>query len=115
MLPLRRRIAGFFARLLLIYGLFVIPWPGVKAAYAAFFSRGANIALQSSVPGGRVRFRPVPPPAGKYDTYIHFFNKQSGARKSLRTSSRDPAYLQTACLRCASSFRRRSAPALVNG
>lgn len=97
MLPFRR-IAGFFCRLLVIYGLLVIPWPGVKAAYVALNSGGGNLIFRSLIPGGRVVFHPVPPPAGKFDTHIYFLNLQSGATGMVPTSGRDPAYVQTVFL-----------------
>jgi hypothetical protein len=93
-----RRIGGFFGRVLLIYGLFVVSWAGIKADYAALYSGGWNLVFRSLIPGGSVRFHATPPPTGKHDTYIDFVNLRSGARGTLTTSSRDPAYLQTAFL-----------------
>jgi|SRR3972149_774246 len=97
MLPFRR-IAGFFCRLFLIYGFLVAPWPGINAGYAALFSAGGNQVFRSIVPGGSVRFHPVPPPAGKFDTHVHLANLRSGGTMMYKISSRDPAYLQTTLL-----------------
>ena len=52
MLPFRR-IAGFFARLAVIYALFVIPWPGIKTVYAALFRTGGNLVIPSFVRNAR--------------------------------------------------------------
>ena len=93
-----KRIIGFVLRLVVIYGLLVIPWPGIKGAYAALYSAGANFAYKSVLAGGLVRFHPVEPPGAKYDTHIHYSNLASGAKSTFKTSSRDPAYLQTAFL-----------------
>ncbi len=97
MLP-PRRIAGFFCRLLVIYGLLVIPWPGIKAAYAALYSGSGNLFFGSLVSGGSVRFHPMSPPKGKFDTHIHLVNLRSAAKETVITSSRIPGYLPTAFL-----------------
>ena len=97
MLPFRL-IAGFFCRLLVIYALLAIPWPGIKAGYAAIFRAGGNLIFGSLVSGGSVHFHPMLEPQDKFDTHIHFVNLRSGEKKKLLTSSRNPGYLQTAFL-----------------
>lgn len=93
-----RRIAGFFARLAIIYGLFVIPWPGIKTGYAAFFRVSGTFFFESLIPGGSVRFEPAPNPTGRFDTVILCVNKRTGAEAEADASSRNSGYLQTALL-----------------
>jgi hypothetical protein len=95
MLP-PKRIAGCFCRVALIYGLLVLPWPGVRAGYAAFFRAGGNLIFRSSIPGGSVRFRPAPRPKGPIDTHVQFADLRSGTTTAVMTSSQKPGYLSTA-------------------
>lgn len=97
MLPFRQ-IAAFFIRLLVIYGLLLILWPGVKPTYAGIFSAQGNLVFRSLIPRGPVYLRPmVPPSAGVFDTEIHLLNLRSGAGGMIPASSRR-AYAQTILL-----------------
>ncbi|MHC4697956.1 MAG: hypothetical protein ACYTFA_14580, partial [Planctomycetota bacterium] len=93
-----RGITGFFTRLSVIYILFVLPWPGLKAEYAAFFRTGGNLVLPSLIPEGSIRLAPAPDPTDRFDTYIHFANKRTGGEGEAVASSRNSGYLQTAFL-----------------
>ena len=55
----RRPFAGFVVRLLIIYGLFCIPWPGVRQGYAALYRGAANGLFGSFGAEGVVRFLPA--------------------------------------------------------
>ena len=93
-----RRIAGFFARLVAIYALLVIAWPGIKTAYAVVYSAGGNLVFQTLMPWSSIRFHPRVDPTGQFDTRINFANKRTGAEGWILASSRNCGYLQTAFL-----------------
>jgi len=93
-----RPIGGFFARLLLLYILLVIPWPGLKPTYARCYSSVATLVFGSLVPGGAVRFTPMPEPMKGYDVRMDLVNLRTSATQTAMVSSRDPAYFQTAFL-----------------
>ena len=44
-MPPRSIIAGFLARFILVYGLLILPWPGLKAAYGSYFRTLTRIAF----------------------------------------------------------------------
>lgn len=94
-MPSRKQIAGFFVRLILVYGVLVAPWPGVKSGYASLYRSVATTVFRTMIPGGIVRFEPMSDPYRKFDTNIQFLNTRSGARQTAITSSRDPAFFQT--------------------
>ncbi len=94
----RRLIGGFVLRLLPLYVLLVIPWPGLGPIYASCYSAAASLVFGSLIPGGSVRFERMPKPEKGYDTKVHFVNLSTGATISAISSSRDPAYFQTAFL-----------------
>ncbi len=97
MLPFRQ-IVSFFARLLAVYGLFVIAWPGIQGACTVVFCAGGNLVFRSLIPGGSVRFHPLPDTGDKLDTRIHLTNKRSQAMAKISAYSRRFAYLQSALL-----------------
>lgn len=72
MLPLKP-ISGFLARAILVYALFIIPWPGVMDAYRSCF-RGVGNALFAKVSGdygqGMVRFEPYSSDDQRKDTQL---------------------------------------------
>ncbi len=94
-MPSRKQIAGFFVRLILVYGFLVAPWPGVKSGYATLYRSAATTLFRTMIPGGVVHFEPMSDPYRKFDTNIQFLNTRSGARQTAVTSSRDPAFFQT--------------------
>ena len=93
-----RRIAGFFVRLFVIYGLLAIPWPGLRLGYASLYCDVGNLIFGSFMPGGSVHFHPMIPPTVKNDTNIECANLETGALVTLITGSRNSAYLPTAFL-----------------
>lgn len=93
-----RRIVYFFIRVVLIYGLFVLPWPGVRTAYAALYRAGGNLAFGALIPGGYVHFQPLPYQPGRPDTRIHYVNLRTGVEGARKGSSRNPAFRQTVFL-----------------
>ncbi len=94
----RRLIGGFFLRLLPLYVLLVLPWPGLKQTYSYCYGVVATVVFGSLVPGGSVRFEPLSEHIKGYDVKMHLVNRRTGATQIALTSSRDPAYFQTAFL-----------------
>lgn len=92
-------VAGFCIRLFLFYGLLVLPWPGLREGYAAFFRAGGDVLFGSFGHVGAVRFQPLDSP-GKLDTAIVFGNRRTRAGGLTRIPSRHMGYLPTAVLIC---------------
>lgn len=70
----RKRIAGFFLRLVVVYGLFILPWPGLDDAYLAAF-RGIGRTLVSEFGDvGRVVFKNERHPQGDWTAVMILAN-----------------------------------------
>lgn len=95
MLP-PKQIAARFCLVGLLYGLMVLPWPGVRAGYAAFFRAGGNGIYPSLIPGGTVKLHPLREPKGQLDTVMVLRNLRSSKERRFMTSSQKPGYLSTA-------------------
>lgn len=65
-----RPLAGFVVRLLIIYGLLCIPWPGVRRGYAALYRSAAKGLFGSFGSEGVVRFQPAHAEGGRFDSEI---------------------------------------------
>ena len=74
MLPIKR-IAGFFLLLLFLYGLLIVPWPGLQRTYTAIYRAAANSVFGSFGPDGKVRFRPLADGHRKKDTEIVLYRR----------------------------------------
>lgn len=75
----RRPIARFFVYLAVVYGLLIIPWPGVNRAYMTFFRVAGNLVFHSIGPAGIVRFENESPPDNPWATRVTFKNLRTGA------------------------------------
>ena len=65
MSPLKH-VAAFFLKVVVIYALLMVPWPGVQRGYAGLFCYAGNLAFHVFGSAGRTRFRLLdPPPANK--------------------------------------------------
>ena len=93
---LPRQVGFFFLRLLLIYGFFAVPWPGVEAGYAALFRGGGNLVLREFGSRGLVRFQPLQPPQRWWDTEMRLSIRNQAGSKGVRFSSRYGGYMPTA-------------------
>ena len=95
-----KRIMGFFGKVIVIYALLMIPWPGVMAAYRYVFCACGNMVFRTFGSTGRVYFAPMTPaPAGKdaKDTTVTLENiKTRGARGTMEMNSRLTGYLPAA-------------------
>lgn len=95
-MPEPRVIAVFFLKLMLLYGILVVPWPGARSAYRAIFICGANVFAQSLVSGTSVNFKPAPDVSNKKDTHAVITIRSNLRRVTIRLSSQNPAYLMMA-------------------
>ncbi len=87
---------GFAVRLLLFYGLFVLPRPLIGPYYAAFLREGANGLVGPAREGLVIRFRPMETDSRGRD--VQLLVQQSGSTRFWTTpiSSRMQGYLPTA-------------------
>ncbi len=69
---------GFFLRLILIYGLLIVPLPGLNPGYLAVFRAGGNLLFGSFGPSGTVRFVEESPPQDSWSTKMTFRNRLNG-------------------------------------
>jgi hypothetical protein len=93
---LPRQVGGFFLRLLLVYGFFSVPWPGVEAGYATLFRGGGNLILREFGSRGLVHFQPLQPPERWWDTEMRLSIRNQAGSKGVRFSSRYGGYMPTA-------------------
>ena len=94
----RSGIKAFVFRLLLFYGLLLIPWPGLNDAYAAVF-RGAGNGLFASFGAHRaVRFKPVSEKPSKWDTDVYLIQRGTSKAWTINHNSRYTGYLPVAAL-----------------
>ena len=93
-----RPILRFCAGWLLAFGLLMFPWPGLSAAYAAFYRRVAGATLEIVWPGGHVEFAAQPDARGSQDSAFTVRAARGRHRISLRSAidSHVHGYLPTA-------------------
>ncbi len=93
-------VAAFFLKVVVIYALLMIPWPGVMGAYGYVFRACGNTVFRTFGSTGRVHFAPIiPVPAGKdaKDTTVTLENiKPPGVRGTMDMNSRLMGYLPAA-------------------
>lgn len=86
----------FALRLLLVYGLFITPWPGLKSGYGSLFRTCGNGLLHASGFRGIVEFRPPTEYHVDWDVEMHMKNPKTQERWHVEYSSRGWGYLPTA-------------------
>lgn len=85
--PLARRlrdhpvafVLGFLGRLVVIYGLLVAPWPGVREAYARAAASVGSMVFRDTLEGWTCRFEARSDPTGDIDTDLFMSSRASGA------------------------------------
>ena len=97
MIPLRP-IAGFFLRLLILYGLLAWPWPWAVRSYSAAYRTVANGAFGSFGSEGVVRFQANPHVSRGMDTNLTVRKRQSQLMGTTAHNPRLTGYLPTALL-----------------
>lgn len=69
----KRQVIRFLCLFLLVYGLLMAPWPGLKAAYLELYKVGAVLVFKSFESIGVVRLDE--PTDAKYDMKIVFYDR----------------------------------------
>jgi len=95
-MPSLKPLYLFVLKLSVVYGLFLIPWPGVMTAYRAAFCAGGNTFFRTLGGSGRVYFGPREEPitAGK-DVIARLENVGNRAAGVMEMNSRLIGYLPT--------------------
>ena len=88
----------FALRLLLVYGLLITPWPGLKSGYGSVFRTCGNGLLQTLGFRGIVEFRPPAEHHAAWDIEMHMKNPSTSQRWYVEYSSRGWGYLPTAAI-----------------
>lgn len=99
-MPPLRTIFPRFLVFVGIYMLSILPWPGLREAYAFAFRSGMNAVFAPFGSNGEVRFEAIDPPEPPlmYDTLIAIGNGESTARHEWSVNSRHLGYLSLATL-----------------
>lgn len=92
-------VALFFGKLILLYALFLIPWPGVRGAYATAYRAGGDFIFRTFSGHGRVYFEPIEVTGEGFkakDTQAVLHNLKTRARGTMPMNTRLMGYLPTA-------------------
>ena len=92
----RKPFAGFVIRLLMIYGVLCIPWPGVRRGYAALYRSAGNFLFGSFGSEGVVRLRPAHTGQGRFDSEIQVHKRGSPSTGTIPHESIMTGYLPMA-------------------
>lgn len=91
-----KTILGFCLRLVLVYIVLMIPWPGVARAYGLLYRIGGDLVFGTFSFGADVHFQAADASDGNWDTKVIIKNHRSGATGTLPSSSRHMGYIPTA-------------------
>ena len=94
MLP-PKQIAWFLVRLVLLYAVFIAPWPVVPEAYAAAYRAVSNVVFGSFGSEGVVQFRKPQGPSDM-DTELAIRKRSSPVMGTTEHSARFMGYVPTA-------------------
>ncbi len=94
----RRLIAWFFLRLIALYVLLLLPWPGLEEAYAQAFRKCGTVLLGDFGSNGSVWLVEGPESDTTHDTDLFVQNRKTRAGLGLGVSSRYFGYLPMAFL-----------------
>ncbi|MDX1388557.1 MAG: hypothetical protein R3344_05180 [Acidobacteriota bacterium] len=95
MSPTAKILARFFLVLILVYGVLAVPWPAVRAGYAAVYRGVANVVFGSFGGDGIVRFEPAGSDEAGMDTLIQVRRRGSSVVGTTTHDSRLTGYLPT--------------------
>lgn len=93
-MPSRRTLLLFFVLVGIIYGLLLIPWPGVLTGYRKAFAAAGNIFFRT-IGSVLITFEPMDAPTLDKDTEVTLRNQATGAQGILQLNARR-LYLPTA-------------------
>jgi len=97
-MPSLRPLYFFVLKLAIVYGILLIPWPGVMAAYRAAYCAGGNIFFRTLGGTGRVYFTPKEQTVAKdkdKDVSARLENIATRAAGIMEMNSRSMGYLPT--------------------
>lgn len=94
----RKSVLAFGGKLLLIYALLIVPWPGVQRGYNAFVHAVGNTFLGEFGARGRVHFQPIGPGFPMQDTQIQMRNVARGSEQRIAYNIRYTGYVPTVLL-----------------
>lgn len=94
----RHHAVGFVVRLVVLYALLIIPWPGVTDGYARGFHLIGNLVFQNHWEDSRVSFEPPPVFHAAWDTEIHVRRLDTGVGWHTELSSRHWGFVPTAAV-----------------
>jgi len=97
-MPAPNTALRFALRLLLVYGLLITPWPGLKSGYGSVFRTSGNGLLHALGFRGIVELRPPAEEHAAWDVEMHMKNPKTSERWHVEYSSRGWAYLPTAAI-----------------
>jgi hypothetical protein len=94
-------VAAFFVKVVVIYALLMVPWPGVQQGFASLFCYAGNSAFCIFGSAGRTRFRVLdPPPANKnavdWEIKLENLRTRAGGTFDQDRSTRKMGYLPAA-------------------
>lgn len=92
----RKGITGFAFRVILVYGLFTLPWHGLGTLYGSAFRAVANVLFGQFGSDGAARFEPLPDATTKRDTQLVLRHRWTGREITTQYGSRYTGYLPTA-------------------
>ncbi len=91
-------VGRFAIRLVLVYGLLIVPWPGLKEGYGTLFRSCGDSLFGSFGSQGVVSFRAPPTKHAAWDTVAHFRKRGNASGWKLEFSAWSWGYLPTAAV-----------------
>jgi len=88
----------FALRLLVVYGLLIAPWPGLKSGYGSLFRTCGNKLIQASGLRDMVEFRPPTVHQAAWDVEMHMKNPKTRESWHVEFRSHGWGYLPTAAI-----------------
>lgn len=92
----RRPFAGFVVRLLMIYGVLCIPWPGIRQGFAALYRYAANGFFGSFGSDGVAHFQSAPTRPNNFDSQIQLLKRDTPKLGTARHDSIRTGYFPIA-------------------
>lgn len=97
MLPTNRLIR-FFCIIALLYGLLMVPWPGLRETYSVAYRAAGNLIFGTFGSDGFVRFQARPSAGNRCDTEIIMVRRNVEIANALSHDPHRQAYLPTATI-----------------
>lgn len=91
-----RSVALFFAIFVVAFSILMIPWPGVRSAFGAYYRGVGNFFFSSLGEDGRCQLVPMVRPSERMDTVVELTNLRTRSTASMETGSRFIGYVPSA-------------------